>query len=403
MKYGVLFNRRTENIGDDIQSYAQMRFLPQIDYVIDRERLDTFSCEEKVAVIMNAWYMYNKSNWPPSASIYPLLLSMHIAEDDYFGIGTKFLDGLGGDYLRNHGPVGARDESTLNLLQKKEIESYWSGCMTLTIEQFPNISKDGNVCFVDLDEEISNFLEKEYSDISIVYLSHIVEYINDEKTFEDRIERVKKLLKRYQAASYVVTSRLHCALPCLALGTPVVLVYKEEYDSRMSSFLPILNVTTRDDILNGKFRFDFLNPPQNKDEYKKIRANLENRCRHFIDDLKGQSISVSNEDNRKVTLWQKNLLYTSEYKFRSKLNEQQRWIEELEAGKTWLEHELQRYIQTEEEKNKYIQELLEGKDWIENQWSIVKAEVERQKEYIDKIEEEKRHLEKQCSFLSRDS
>lgn len=36
-KYGLIVFKNTDNIGDDIQSYAQSQFLPHIDYVIDRE------------------------------------------------------------------------------------------------------------------------------------------------------------------------------------------------------------------------------------------------------------------------------------------------------------------------------------------------------------------------------
>ena len=43
-------------IGDDIQSYAAKQFLPTIDYVIDREALDTFDSHgEVVKAIMNGW------------------------------------------------------------------------------------------------------------------------------------------------------------------------------------------------------------------------------------------------------------------------------------------------------------------------------------------------------------
>ena len=37
MKYGLLYYKDTVNIGDDIQTYAARRFLPHIDYYIDRE------------------------------------------------------------------------------------------------------------------------------------------------------------------------------------------------------------------------------------------------------------------------------------------------------------------------------------------------------------------------------
>ena len=65
MKYGLLYYKDTDNIGDDIQSYASSRFLPKIDYLIDRENLETFipNKKEYVKVIMNAWYVHDKYNF----------------------------------------------------------------------------------------------------------------------------------------------------------------------------------------------------------------------------------------------------------------------------------------------------------------------------------------------------
>ena len=36
MKYGLVYFDETDNIGDDIQSYAIMQFLPQIDYLTEK-------------------------------------------------------------------------------------------------------------------------------------------------------------------------------------------------------------------------------------------------------------------------------------------------------------------------------------------------------------------------------
>ena len=43
MKFGCLYYMDSENIGDDIQTYAQWRFLPKVDYWIDRESLARWS------------------------------------------------------------------------------------------------------------------------------------------------------------------------------------------------------------------------------------------------------------------------------------------------------------------------------------------------------------------------
>jgi exopolysaccharide biosynthesis predicted pyruvyltransferase EpsI len=57
-----------------------------------------------------------------------------------------------------------------------------------------------------------------------------------------KLLEAKKILKRYQDAKYVITSRLHCALPCLAFGIPVLfLLPKMEKDVRFdSTFLTLL-------------------------------------------------------------------------------------------------------------------------------------------------------------------
>ena len=71
MKFGVVIHKPTMNLGDDIQTYAAAKLLPHVDYQIDREYISDFKSEndEPVAVIMNAWWMWKKWNWPPGHSV----------------------------------------------------------------------------------------------------------------------------------------------------------------------------------------------------------------------------------------------------------------------------------------------------------------------------------------------
>lgn len=64
MKYGVVVYHDTNNIGDDIQSYAAAQLLPQVDYYIEREHLDVFRPNEEgpVNVIMNGWFRQLPAN-----------------------------------------------------------------------------------------------------------------------------------------------------------------------------------------------------------------------------------------------------------------------------------------------------------------------------------------------------
>ena len=163
MKYGVMIYESTNNIGDDIQSYAAKRFLPRIDTVIDREEMDGFclrnKVDEPVTVIMNGWYMHRKFNWPPSPLINPLWISTHISVGACLCIGDHFLDGLGGDYLRQFEPIGARDESTLALLKEKGIE--------LSTAKIRKILITGGVYTTERSREVAELFER-YKSVKLV-------------------------------------------------------------------------------------------------------------------------------------------------------------------------------------------------------------------------------------------
>ena len=64
-KYGVILYKDTDNIGDDIQTYAAYKKLPRVDYIIDRENMLEFVPEKKemVKVIANGWFNHNKQRF----------------------------------------------------------------------------------------------------------------------------------------------------------------------------------------------------------------------------------------------------------------------------------------------------------------------------------------------------
>ena len=133
MKYGLMKYSYTTNLGNEIQSIAARRFLPQIDYYIEHEKLNLFQNQEKVKMIMNGWYLDCLKSWPPSDSIDPLLISMHFttsANDTKTVISSP----ESRDFLSTYGPVGCRDYATLELLKEIDIDAYYSGCLTLTLE-----------------------------------------------------------------------------------------------------------------------------------------------------------------------------------------------------------------------------------------------------------------------------
>lgn len=285
MKYALMYYKSTDNIGDDIQTYTAIRFLPHIDYYIDRESLSCFVPETKeyVSMIMNGWYIHNKLAWPPSPYINPLLVSMHFKDLEETDVGDIYLKEYGGEFLRKHGPVGARDIETQKRLENNNIEAYFSGCMSLTLEKFPNIRKRNKICLVDVSQDIIEKVKKN-SEYEIEIISH---YLNQQETekrdIKQRMNDVEALLKKYQEAKLVITTRLHAALPCVALGTPVIVLHKKVFDEdRLGTFFNLFSNYNEEEFINMDISKIIDSPPKNSKEYIKIKKKLIKICKHFI-------------------------------------------------------------------------------------------------------------------------
>ena len=298
MKYGIMYYKYTDNIGDDIQTYTALRFLPHIDYQIDREDLNCFIPNKKefVATIMNGWFLHNKAAWPPSPYIYPLLLSMHFTCQEKIDVGEKYLQGLGGEYLQKHQPIGVRDAETQKRLSRNGIETYFSGCMTLTLKPFENIDKKEYICLVDVDENSANIIRNN-TKREIKEITHDVKAEEiSKKSFNERMKDVEDLLKMYQAAHIVFTNRLHVALPCVALGTPVVLIHKEYYEKdRIETYLKYVTSYSDKEFAEENVREIIEYPKENSKEYLTTRNALVSRCKNFIAECENNNI-LSDEE-----------------------------------------------------------------------------------------------------------
>lgn len=298
MKYGLLYYKETDNIGDDIQTYAQRQFLPKVDYLIDRESLNLFVPNEKenVATIMNAWYLHNKAAWPPSPYIKPLLTSMHFSVNNRLNGGDDYIRGEGEKYLKKYGPVGCRDEETVKRLNNIGIPTYFSGCMTLTLKPFQNVEKQDYICAVDVENEILEKIKSSTKrEVRVITHSVNPEEISV-KSIEQRMLDVEELLKTYAQAHLVITSRLHTMLPSIAVGTPVILIHKAEYEKdRLETFLKYADSYIDTQFLEMDITNILENPKPNNKEYLEITNNLNKICNEFIENSKKEELNNINE------------------------------------------------------------------------------------------------------------
>ena len=276
--YGLL-KYSSINIGDEIQSVAAMRFLPQIDEYVHRERIDQFVPElgKKTKLFMNAWWMWEPEHFPPSEYIDPCLISMYVRDD----MRERFLTPQTKDYLIKHGPVGCRDMATANWLKENDVPAYFSGCLTLTLQRNWKVRREDYILCVDIPKEVVDEIRKRTK--KKVYL--ISRNLSPFYTSKQRLSVAKLYLRLYHNAFCVVSSRLHVILPCLAFETPVLRIVTGEHEmdvaGRFSGYEDFVHTATAEDILSGKKVYNFNHPPRNPNKHKKLRDELIKKCKTF--------------------------------------------------------------------------------------------------------------------------
>ena len=222
----AIISYSTSNIGDEIQSLAVKQIVGKVDYYIDREELNIFKSKEKVKLILTGWYMDNPSHWPPSEDIIPLFISFHISHNA--ATNKIFCTKENINYFRKHEPIGCRDKQTKELLEFHGVKAYFSGCATLTYQNKFTARNNKILCVDPLFNIYPYSYGKNiYKSLIPKSLHEDMEYVEHkryelDKTNDQRFNDAEELIKRYSQAKVVITSRIHVALPCLALGTPVI-------------------------------------------------------------------------------------------------------------------------------------------------------------------------------------
>ena len=348
-----------KNIGDYIQSIAQEQFWETIDCYVEREELNSFLSDKPTNVIMNGWFMIKPQNFPPHPCINPFYISFHINSK----VEKKMMSLATIEHLKRYEPIGTRDTDTKELLEKYGINCYFSGCLTTTLGlKYKNESpQKNNPVFVDpyylvagtrrdlyswslylknfcyliknwrkvnkfinrFDNEfrtwygkLSSKLEKRvcasvfyetYKSVCSDELLFNAEYVThnvDTTRFSNNdewMEYARGLIKKYAKSKYVITSRIHCALPCLGVETPVIFVQAGSlYDgtlrdnSRFGGLIEMFNIVSyelgtikpisssmKDLFRKGKLKLNssFDNPIL----YKKYRDEMIKKTFEFVE------------------------------------------------------------------------------------------------------------------------
>jgi len=199
----------TGNIGDDIQSLAAIHMLNKNGVYnhtfVEREELKDYR-GPPVSLIMNGWFMHDVNQFPPPQQITPLFIGFHCANGSLIKRNVE--------YFKKHEPIGCRDTHTENIFKKNGIESYFSGCLTLGFDEANEKGEETH------GVDSSNFDTSKYENIK--HTSHQIGLTS----LHDRFKKANEKLTLYKKARLVITSRLHCLLPCRAFGTKAIFVHK---------------------------------------------------------------------------------------------------------------------------------------------------------------------------------
>ncbi|HUQ67150.1 MAG TPA: polysaccharide pyruvyl transferase family protein, partial [Flavitalea sp.] len=276
----------------------------------------------KLKLIMNGWFMHRSGNWPPSNHIIPLLTSFHLNSQ----VRDRLLSTESIKWFSRHGPVGCRDIYTFDLLSNAGVDAYISGCLTSTFQNNFNY-RTNDIYFADVLFRVPGwstsartpreFLKAIFSGdvIKMNQRNRLLRELFDKDTLrhakwishyhparhseKERFSVAEDFLKKYATAKLVVTSRLHCALPCLAFGTPVIFIhfgFRNEYDScRLKGVTDLFNTIYIDDkenftpnfVLNGKINADF--SIRNPETFTTNAHLMRNVCNAFTSDISAET------------------------------------------------------------------------------------------------------------------
>jgi len=214
----------TENLGDHIQIIAGQEALARLGYetgsLIDRDDEIASAPSNQTGntgILLNGWFKSNPEQWPPHPRLTPVYFSFHARPFQ-----APSLTGPAAiEHYRKFGPVGARDRYTENLLRAHGVDAYLSHCLSLVLpRRLPRPDTQTETYVVSRDRRVLDQLPSHIQD------AHFISHYTGTADFAENLQRARNLLDLYRdRAKLIVTTMLHCALPAIAMGIPVVAFY----------------------------------------------------------------------------------------------------------------------------------------------------------------------------------
>jgi hypothetical protein len=173
------------------------------------------------------WYMHQlyhrRYDLPFSEDLRPIFLSFHLNA-------RAALTAEAAAQMIRYGPVGCRDWHTVKVLREQGVPAFFSGCITTTLgnifQQQADAPAKGLVAAVEVKgaapagDDVRRYHHGNPQAKTLSFL--------------DNMAVAKNRLHEYEGLSKIYTSRLHCYLPGISMGVPVVFRPKSLTDIRFT-------------------------------------------------------------------------------------------------------------------------------------------------------------------------
>jgi hypothetical protein len=187
----VKYNEKQVNTGDVMQSIALMDFIERNYGIKINDFVDRSAMKDNKDFICNGWMRHKHESLPSEALFIGIHSDRHMMKN-----------------IKKGTLVGCRDQFTISEVSKiPGLESIFTACSTCTIPRYDGKRQGGRA-------------EYKHVDFQTGYIP-----------WDKQIRMARKLIDELKTKDLVTTDRLHIALPCIALGTPVIVnqrMYQQE-------------------------------------------------------------------------------------------------------------------------------------------------------------------------------
>ena len=221
------------NLGDEVQTLASQNVLSKLGHkfggLVDR---DEPRPKRGITLLVNGYILLDSVlKLAQYKNIKPIFSNLHIP-DHFAKLSSENVA-----KLAPHQPIGCRDESTEWKLSNSGLDAFFNYCPTLTFDRRKKTPRKFRVFLVDIDPVFK--LPKEFDKHEKVYLSQFC--LNYK--YKTKMAMAQDTLDMYrEQAGLVITGRLHCALPCVAMGIPVIFLFGGKEPERIQLAKKVLPI-----------------------------------------------------------------------------------------------------------------------------------------------------------------